>query len=321
MANTYTGDMGAIEKNIQSLTTAVSQGYSGLPGVTEALRKSLYEREKTLPGLENDVESKIKELYTADKTLAERYGNTNSEVYIEDPMARQAAVSGQKADIRGEYGNILNLIQSRSQVLGNALDKGLEMYQAGLKAQEFELSQAEKAWERMFKKDQANKSGRSSGPSASAMSELAKLMLGRKKGWQPTEEKPKPLYEDQIARGINWRSPKGQWEWSYENNDWTPAGMQGTDRANLDLEDLLTKHPELGSEVLSGNIFKFLAGEDDEENLTQTEEYNQDLSEAAQAVTSGMVSRDEAIRRLSTKYGSKGATNIGLLLDELVNQY
>lgn len=152
MTDTYTGDLGAAENRISSLTQAVSQGYSGLPGVTDALRKSLYEREKTLPALEVENENKIKELYTADKRYAETYGNKDNPMYIEDPMARQALVSGQKADIRGELGNILNLIQQRSQTLGNAMDKGLELYKYGLEAQKLELEGAEKQYARIFEK-------------------------------------------------------------------------------------------------------------------------------------------------------------------------
>lgn len=149
---TYTGQLGAQEKKIESLTGAISKGVGGLPAINEALRKALFEREKTLPGLEKDLEGKIQELYSADKGMAERYAKPGEEMYIEDPMARQALVSGQKADIRGEYGEILNLIQSRSQVLGNALEKGTELYKAGIAAQELELKQAESAWDRIFKK-------------------------------------------------------------------------------------------------------------------------------------------------------------------------
>ena len=149
---TYTGDLGAAESRISSLTSAVSQGYSGLPGVTDALRKSLYEREKTLPALEVENESKIKELYTADKRYADTYANPTDPMYIEDPMKRQSLVSGQKADIRGELGGILNLIQQRSQTLGNAVDKGLELYKSGLEAQKLELEMAEKQYSRIFEK-------------------------------------------------------------------------------------------------------------------------------------------------------------------------
>lgn len=151
MADTYT-DLSAQEQNISSLSSALASGISGLPAVNQALRSALYEREKTLPALESDYEGKIQELYTADKRYAERYANPESEMYLEDPMQRQALVSGQKADVRGELGSILNLIQQRSQVLGSALDKGMELYKYGLEAQKAELEAAEKAYARLWEK-------------------------------------------------------------------------------------------------------------------------------------------------------------------------
>jgi hypothetical protein len=249
--NTYTGSLGAVEKKISDLTSAVKAGYSGLPGITDALRKALYEREKTLPGLESDVESKIQELYTADKRLAERYANPESEMYIENPMNRQAIISGQKADIRGEYGNLLNLIQSRQNVIGNALNKGLELYKAGLAAQEFELQQAEKEWERIFKKQEAARKGSSTASKSAGMSELAKILLSGKTGWQPTEEKPTFNPSEDGRTNISWHSPLGQWQWSYEKNDWIPTGMEGTDRYKQDIVDLINQYPDIADEVLS----------------------------------------------------------------------
>lgn len=279
--NTYTGDLGAIEGKISSLTQAVSQGYSGLPGITDALRKSLSEREKTLPGLEAENENKIKELYTADKRLAERYSTPGSEMFIEDPMQRQALISGQKADIRGDLGNILNLIQGRTKVMGNALDKGLEMYKAGLEAQKFELDQATSAWERTFKKQEAGKRG-SSGPSNAAMAELVKLLTGAKT-FQPTEAKPtgtpyntEGFSEEEIAsmKDVNWHSPEGQWQYNPQSGSWSAAGSQGTQNFNQQLNDLLDTYPELAGTVLGDmeditGIGKEVSKEDSKQQETQ----------------------------------------------------
>lgn len=151
---TYTGDMSAMEKLISDKGAALASGKAGLPGVTEALRKSLYSREQVLPGLEGEAQNKMTELFRADQDLQGRYGDPNSPMYIENPSARQGAVSGYKADIRGQYGDVFNMINSRSRVLGNALDKGIQLYQAGLAAQEAELGLAESSWERAMKKEQ-----------------------------------------------------------------------------------------------------------------------------------------------------------------------
>ena len=154
MADTYTDEFSILEQNIADKSKAVSSGQSSLPQVTDALRRSLYDREKVLPGLEKESQDKMVELFRADQDMYGRYGNKQSEMFIEDPMARQAAVSGQKAQLRQEYGDLFGMIQDRSKTLGNALDKGVQLYQAGLAAQEAELTLAEKSWERAYKKRQ-----------------------------------------------------------------------------------------------------------------------------------------------------------------------
>src|SRR3990167_5411621 len=278
----------AAEQHIASLTQAVKQGYSGLPGVTEALRKSLYSREKTLPGLENDYESKIKELYDADKRYADVYANPESQMYIEDPMARQSLVSGQKADTRGQLGNVLNLIQQRNQTLGSALDKGLDMYKYGLQAQEFELKQAESAYDRLYRKEQDSKKG--SGKDYSGQAAFAQWLLGQQgMGKQPTEPKPsnKVLPTNEEGRDntkINWRSPAGQWNWDFQSNDWTPIGGTGGGEIDISsLQELINANPEIASTVISNYTKIFPKGNE----LNMTEEYRQDLQEARSRVSSG----------------------------------
>lgn len=219
MADTYTSDLGAAESRIQSLTKAVSQGYSGLPGIESALRSSLYEREKVLPALEVENENKIKELYTADKRYAERYATPGGEMYIEDPMARRGLIAGQKADIRGELGGILNLIQQRSQTLGNAIDKGMELYKYGLEAQKLELDQAEKTWSRIMEKMQFEESKKkgSGGTSDAAYLAMLNAIAG---GGQPTEEQPR--YSPSSGKGTV--STGGQWTYTgKEGVYWEPT--------------------------------------------------------------------------------------------------
>lgn len=244
-AQTYTSDLGAAESNITSLAKAYSQGLSGIPAVTAAMRKSLAEREKTLPGLEQENETKIQELYTADKRLAERYSQPGGEMYIENPNERQALISGQKADIRGELGNILNLIQSRSQVLGNAMDKGLEMYKAGLEAQKFELETAEKEWDRIFKKQQAGKEGKDYSAYAALLEALA--------GEGTMEEMPR--YSPTGAK-IGTMSAGGQWKYTGKGiTGWEQVG--GNTKLQKIMEATKT-NPEVAAVAFSnwGDIFK-----------------------------------------------------------------
>lgn len=300
--NTYTGDLSAAESRIKSLTQAVSQGYSGLPGVSSALRTSLYEREKTLPALEVENENKIKELYTADQRYAERYANPESEMFIENPMKRRGVIAGQKADIRGELGNILNLIQQRSLTLGNAIDKGMELYKYGLEAQKLELEQAEKEWERVMKKaefEESKKKG-AGGTSKDYSSYLAYLSA---LGNQTTEEMP--IYSP--ASGVGTMSSGGQWKYTGVTKE-SPTGWTQVASDNSKLQSIL-KAAQTNPEVAKVAIENWSDWNPKEETATQTEEYNQDLRDAADYVrqegnTDKAVA--EAAARLNKKWGSKG---------------
>jgi len=292
--NTYTSDLGAAEGRIASLTKAVSSGYSGLPGVSDALRKSLYEREKTLPALERENEAKIKELYTADQRYAERYGSPESEMYIEDPMQRQALVSGQKADIRGELGNILNLIQQRSQTMGNAIDKGMELYKYGLEAQKIELDQAEKSWSRIMEKARFEESKKKAAPKdySSTFKYLQAIA-------QPSEQKPlySPVKKDAMSKG-------GDWKYDAGLKDWTPA-----DPINEKLQAIL-RMAETDPEVAHVAIQNWPDWNPKEEDLTLTEEFRQDLQTARNAVNSGTKSFEEALADMQNAYPDKSITTI-----------
>jgi hypothetical protein len=267
-SNTYTGDLGAAENRIQSLTQAVSSGTSGLPGITDALRTQLYQREKTLPGLEKQNESKIQELYAADKNMAQTYGNPNSNMYIENPMQRQAIVSGQKTDIRGELGNILNLIQSRQQTMGNAIDKGMELYKMGLEAQKLELDQAEKTWSRIMEKAKFEESKKNSGTDYSAYVAAlnAKAMSGI------TEAKPQ--YSPQ-----SFGATSSQGQWTFGQQGWQP-------KIDPTLQALLTAsaaNPKVASVAL-GNESLFFP---QDKTLSETEKYRQYISAAVAANKAG----------------------------------
>jgi len=152
----YTGELGPLEDKISGLTGTIKQSYANLPAITQALRTSLAERDKNLGGFEAEADKKIRELYDVDREYASRYANPESSMYIENPMKRQEISSGQKGDIRKQLGDVYSSMTTVQNKMGSALEKGMEIYKAGLQAQEFELSALGDQWSRSMEKGKFN---------------------------------------------------------------------------------------------------------------------------------------------------------------------
>lgn len=75
--------------------------------------------------------AKIQELYEADKRLADRYANPESEAYLADPYAREKARSIQSQATAGEISDIMSKIAERKSYLEDSYEKGLKLWQLG----------------------------------------------------------------------------------------------------------------------------------------------------------------------------------------------
>ena len=113
--------------------------YSAKAPQTEAdLRSSLFGSDQTLGSLRENEADKIKELYNHDKTIASNY--QPPEGFLEDPGAKAQFGSDVIARQGGELADIQKGIANRRDVLGDALDRGMKIFMAGLDALNSEYS-------------------------------------------------------------------------------------------------------------------------------------------------------------------------------------
>lgn len=139
LGTTYTSPQGPLQDRITNLQSQVTSQIQGAPAVQEQVGEQMLATEGSIQPLAEDRGKLIERLFSADKELAGRYATPESEFYIENPMAREAAVSGAENKIWGAVSALNTQIGARKQVLGDAIDRGMRIYQAGLTAKQFEL--------------------------------------------------------------------------------------------------------------------------------------------------------------------------------------
>lgn len=94
--------------------------------------------DQVIQGLRAQETDKVKQLWEADKRMAERYANPQSEVYMEDPYQRERARAMQAQATVGELGGIQNLIAQRKDATEQALERGLRLLEYGIRASQAE---------------------------------------------------------------------------------------------------------------------------------------------------------------------------------------
>jgi hypothetical protein len=123
---------------ISQARTDIGQRIAGMPQFSTNLSEQVYGKEGALPSLRTQASEKVRALYDTDKRMADRYANPASEMYMKDPYARRKLTSAQHQQGMTEIQNLNNMIANRQDVLGSAIEKGLEIYKAGIDAQKFE---------------------------------------------------------------------------------------------------------------------------------------------------------------------------------------
>jgi len=191
---TYTPEGGALQGRIESLTRAVSEGYKMAPTVRESLARSVAAEEGMIEPLAEERGNLISQLFEIDKGLAQKYAAPESEMYIEDPMARERAISGRESALWGALSRLNALIGTRRAMMGDVISRGLDIYTAGLKAQEAEL---ENAWKQLQRIDEAEKEKRRR-EEWEAEYALKVAELGRK-GREETEAERKRRVTSELA--------------------------------------------------------------------------------------------------------------------------
>jgi len=141
LGKTYTGDKGAIQSNIDSLTSQVTSGIKGSPAVQQQMGESILGADQGMQTLGDQRGQLIQDLFNADKEMSAKYSNPAPEnpMYIENPMAREAAVGRNQNTVWGALGSLNTTISARKSLLGDALTRGMALYQSGLDAKKLEL--------------------------------------------------------------------------------------------------------------------------------------------------------------------------------------
>ena len=116
----------------------VGQRIAGLPQFETDLRTRVYGEEQAIPSLRGQIGTKIQELYDADKRAADVYANPQSPMYMRDPYQREKTITQQHRQELGSLQALQNMLAGRQDVLGSAIDKGLQIYKAGIEASQWQ---------------------------------------------------------------------------------------------------------------------------------------------------------------------------------------
>src|SRR3990167_7142758 len=133
VAPTYssTTPVSSEQSRVDELTRGLAANIRGLPGKADELRSSLIQNDPITPALSGQYSDAIMQLYQHDQQLGDRYSKPEGEMYIEDPVARERSIQASRGPMVGNLGAINQLIGTRRQVLGDAAQRGLEIYKAG----------------------------------------------------------------------------------------------------------------------------------------------------------------------------------------------
>lgn len=158
LGQTYTGDRGAIQKKLDDLGASYSTSVKNAPVQQQQTGENMMANEGVIQPLAQDRGKLIQQLMEADQGLAQKYGTQGEAGYIEDPMARDRAMSAATAPTYGALSAVNTLIGSRQKVLGDAMDRGMQMYESGLKAKELEINHLYKQLELLDKQEEKTQS-------------------------------------------------------------------------------------------------------------------------------------------------------------------
>lgn len=153
---TYTDPRGPIFSRIQDLSSKVATDVKNAPVQQQQMGEQLMQNEGVLGSLSGERGKLVQQLLNADVALAEKYARPESPTYIEDPMARQRGVTGMKSALWGGLADVDALLSARKEVLGDAMEKGMQIYNAGIQATQLERDDA---WKQLEYLDKLSGSG------------------------------------------------------------------------------------------------------------------------------------------------------------------
>lgn len=143
-------------KDIQRLLAQtrqdLGQRYAQIPQtISQFPTKATDPQYQSLMGNKNQ---KIMELYEHDKRLADTYANPQSDLYMEDPYARERARAVQAQATGGEIVDIGQQMAQRGNVLQDAMEQSMRLMEYGLRAKELEAQLLQKEFQNLLDLEQ-----------------------------------------------------------------------------------------------------------------------------------------------------------------------
>jgi len=139
VGDTYTSDQGPLQDRITNLQGQITSQIQGAPAARQNMGEQLMASEGSITPLAQDRGKMIEMMFNADKDLAQKYTTQGSQYQIENPMAREAAISGAENTMWGAVASLNTQIGARKAVLGDVVDRGMKIYEAGLQSKQMEL--------------------------------------------------------------------------------------------------------------------------------------------------------------------------------------
>lgn len=146
------------------------------PAKEAEARKSLYGKETILPAVQQTRDQAISQLWETDKMLADRYANPESEMFIRDPYAREKLVAGRHQSVFENVASLTTAAEGRRNILEDALERGVKIFQLGLEAQEKEYGMLGTEFNEMLNLIQVAQAQTEKGKTKKKETDLAEIM-------------------------------------------------------------------------------------------------------------------------------------------------
>jgi len=162
IGQTYTDPAGPLQQQINDLTNQVTTSINNAPQVRQSIGQAIQNTQTAYQPEADERAALVKQLFDHDQNLASRYSNNapTNNMYIENPLAQEVAIRGAEAPL---YGSIdrrnanLSLLKS---LFGDAISRGMELYNTGIQAKQTELDNLMKQLDRMERKQAAEEDKR-----------------------------------------------------------------------------------------------------------------------------------------------------------------
>jgi len=139
IATPYTSDAGAIQSNIDRLSSEVSMDTKNLPTVRQNAANEAIASDKLIPTLNEDKAGLIKQLAGIDTQIADSYANPQGSTYILNPTSREAYATKVTNALLDAINTLTSDVSTRRSLLGSEIDKQLESKKYDIQSKQLDI--------------------------------------------------------------------------------------------------------------------------------------------------------------------------------------